>query len=158
MHLATEKDGEDIIKLIVKLLLEFRTNVNSKNKNDKTIQRFAVEQGCPIIVGHMLKHFADLYNKSNSSVINIAVHGCEIGYSKTFTDLLQYGFTVNSKSANNFMHAAVEKGCVKIVEELLTYGAHVNKLYKSALGKGSLHVAIKSGQKEVAKLLINYGY
>ena len=57
------------------------------------------------------------------------------------------------------MHAAVEKGCVKIFEELLTYSAHVNKLYKSALGKGSipLHVAIKSGQKEVAKLLISYG-
>ena len=44
------------------------------------------------------------------------------------------------------MHAAVEKGYVKIVEELLKYGARVNKLYKSTLGKGSipLHVATKN--------------
>ena len=72
MHIAAEKGGEDIIKLIVKLLLECGANVNSKDKNDKTILRFAVEQGCPIIVGHILKHCPDLNDKSNNSILNIA--------------------------------------------------------------------------------------
>ena len=44
------------------------------------------------------------------------------------------------------------------VEELLKYGAHINKSHKLTLGKGSspLRVATKNGQ-EVAKLLISYG-
>jgi ankyrin repeat protein len=57
------------------------------------------------------------------------------------------------------LHAAVEKGYLKIVEELLKYGADVNMLYNSTSGKVymPLHVATKNKQEEVAKLLISYG-
>jgi ankyrin repeat protein len=57
------------------------------------------------------------------------------------------------------LHAAVEKGHLKIVEELLKYGTDVNMLYKPTYGIGSmpLHVAAKNRQEEVAKLLISCG-
>ena len=118
----------------------------------------AVEQGYSITVGHILKHCPDLNEKSNSSVLNVAMQGYEIEYSNIVTDLLQYGFTINPKDAKNFMYSAVKNGYLELVKELLKYGAHVNKLYKSTLGKASipLHVATKNGQEEVAKLLISY--
>jgi len=102
-----------------------------------------------------------VYNESNRSALNVAVCGSRIRYGKIVKNLLQYGFTVNPEDVNNckLLHAAVEKGYLKIVDELLKYDTDVNKLYKSKYGKGymPLHVAAKNKQEEVAKLLISYG-
>ncbi|MEY2393612.1 ankyrin repeat domain-containing protein [Wolbachia endosymbiont of Tettigetta isshikii] len=56
------------------------------------------------------------------------------------------------------LHAAVEKGYLKIVEDLLKYGADVNTLHNSTSKEGftPLHSAAKIKQEEVAKLLISY--
>jgi ankyrin repeat protein len=100
-------------------------------------------------------------NKSNRSTLNVAVHGSGKEYGKIVENLLQYGFTVSPEDVNDckLLHAAVEKGYLKIVEELFKYGTDVNMLGKSTSGKGymPLHVAAKNKQEEVAKLLINYG-
>jgi ankyrin repeat protein len=75
-------------------------------------------------------------------------------------NLLQYGFTVTPEDVNNceLLHAAVEKGYLKVVEEFLKYGIDVNMLYKRKYRSYTLlHVATKTKQEEVAKLLISYG-
>ena len=120
----------------------------------------AVEKGRSVIVEHVLQHCPDVNNESNRSALNVAVHGYENEYGKIIKNLLQYGFTVSPEDVNNceFLHAAVKKGYLKIVEQLLKHGTEVNKLYKS-YGRGCmpLHVAAKNKEEEVAKLLISYG-
>ena len=108
-----------------------------------------------------LKHCPDVNNRSNRSVLNVAVHGYGKEYGRIILNLLQYGFTVNPEDVNNceLLYAAVEKGYLKIVEEILKYGIDVNKLYKPtyAIGCVPLHVAAQYKEEEVAKFLLSYG-
>ncbi|XP_076684261.1 uncharacterized protein LOC143377154 [Andrena cerasifolii] len=146
-------------KKIVKLLLERGAYVDGKDKNDKTILHLAVQYGSPIIVKRILKQCPNLNDKSNSSVLNAAVQGYGVGRREIVKNLLEYGFTVNPEDGFSFMHPAIEKGYVELVEELLEHGADVTMLPDSTLGKDSipLHVATRNGHEEVAELLINYG-
>ena len=112
----------------------------------RTILHLAVKKVCSTIVEHILKHCPDLDNKINSSVLNVAVRGLGIEYRKIVENLLQCGFTVNPKDANDFMHTAVMNGHMELVEELLKHGADVNMLCNSASGRGlgyPLHVVTR---------------
>ena len=144
---------------LVKVLLERGASVDIDDKYDKTILQFAVEQGSSIIVEHILRHRPDLNNERNSGVLSAAVVGWGIENRKIVKNLLQYGFTVNPKDAKNFMHAAVENGYLELVEDMLKRGTGANMLCNSVTREGyiPLHVATKSGQKEVVRLLISYG-
>jgi len=157
LHFAVEKGHERNVKL----LLECGANVHAEDKNGNTVLHYAVKNGYSLIVDHVLKHCPDVNNRSNRNALNVAVHGNGKEYGKIIENLLQFGFTVNPEDVNNceLLHAAVEKGYLKIVEEFLKYGTDVNKLYKSTYGKGymPLHVAARNKQEEVAKLLIRYG-
>jgi ankyrin repeat protein len=97
---------------VVKLLLECKANVDAQDKDGKTVLHFAVENGCSVIIEHVLKHCPDVNNRSNRSTLNVAVHGSGEEYGKIVKNLLQYGFTVSPEDVNNckLLHAAVEKG------------------------------------------------
>jgi ankyrin repeat protein len=157
LHFAVERRQEKFVQL----LLECGANVDAQDKDGKTVLNFAVEKGCSLIVGHVLKHCPDVNNKSNRCALNVAVQGRGGERGQIIENLLQYGFTVNPEDVYNceFLRAAVEKGYLKIVEELLKYGIDVNKLYKLTRGRDyiPLHFATKSKQEEVVKLLISYG-
>ena len=188
LHVATEKDNLNIVELLLKhgadiysktqrggtplcfaiesrhekvvnVLLERGANIGLDDTYDKTMLHFAVEKGSSIIVEHILKHCPDLNNKRNSSVLKVAVKGWGTEYRKIIKNLLRYGFTVNPKDTKNFMYAAVKKGYLELIEELLKHGTGVNMLCNSTSGKGyiPLHVASIKNQVEVAKLLISYG-
>ena len=154
---AVEKGHEKFVRL----LLECGANVDAQDKFRETVLLSAVAEGCSIIIDHVLKHCPDVNNKSNRSALTVAVHGDGIWYGKIIENLLQYCFTVKPEDVNNFelLHAAAEKGYLKIVEELLKYGTDVNVLCSATYEKGylPLHVAIKNKQEEVAKLLKSYG-
>ena len=145
---------------VFKLLLECEADIDAENKFGKTILNFAVEKGQSVIVEHILKRCPDVNNKSNRSALNIAVHGNGAQYKKIVKILLEYGFSVNPEHRNNskLLHAAVQKGYLTIVEELLKYSTDVNILCNSTSINDSmlLHVATKYKQVEVAKLLISY--
>ncbi|MFP3016684.1 MAG: ankyrin repeat domain-containing protein, partial [Wolbachia sp.] len=70
----------------------------------------------------------------------------------------EYGFIVNPEDANNpeLLLAAVEKGYLEIVEDLLRYGADVNMLHNSMCKEDftPLHSAAK---KKDRKTPIFYG-
>jgi len=166
---AQDKDGKTVLhcavenkeEKVVQLLLECGANVDVQDKYGKTVLHRAVEEGCSVIIEHLLKRCPDVNNKSNRSALNVAVRGIGREYGKIIENLLQYGFTVSPEHTNNceLLHAAVEKGYLKTVEEHLKYGIDVNKLYKSKYGIHymPLHFATKNKQEEVAKLLISYG-
>ncbi|XP_076676923.1 uncharacterized protein LOC143373487 [Andrena cerasifolii] len=148
-------------KKLIKLLLEHGANVDAQDQAGKTILYFAVEDGRSLIVQRLLKHHPDVNNRSNRSALNVAVHGNGRDYSKIAENLLQYGLTIDPEDANicKLLHAAVRKGYLTIVEELLKYGHDVNMVDNSGPRKGCtpLHVATKNKQEEIAKLLVSYG-
>jgi ankyrin repeat protein len=166
---AQDKDGRSVLhsaverghEKVVKLLLERGANVDAEDKDGKSVLHSAVVTGCSVIIEQVLRHCPDVNNKSNRSALNVAVRGYRQWYGKIVENLLQYGYTVNPEDVNNceLLHAAVEKGYLKIVEDLLKCGVDVNMLYKPTYGTGymPLHVATRSHQEEVAKLLITYG-
>ena len=152
LQLAVDRGHNEVVKL----LLERGANIDVQSKGGDTILYCAVENGDSVIIEHILKHGPDLNNESNKSALNAAVLGCGRQYSKIVKSLLEYGFTVDPEDRNdcNLLHAAVEKGCLTIVEKLLKYGTDVNiSIYSTS----PLHVATKNKQVEVAKLLISYG-
>ena len=154
LFLAIENRHEKVVELLV----EHGACVDVNDKNNKSVLYRAVEKGNSIIVKHILKHSPNLNSKSNSSVLNIAVQGRGIEYSQIVKNLLEYGFTVTHKDAN-FMHAAIAKGYVEIVKELLKHSTDADMFYKGTSKKRCtpLHVATINGHEEVAKLLISYG-
>ncbi|XP_076288512.1 transient receptor potential cation channel subfamily A member 1-like [Lasioglossum baleicum] len=80
---------------------------------------------------------------------------------KRFETLLQHNLIVNREDVDNpgLLNTAVEKGYLNIVEDLLKYGADINRLNRSRFGRDltALHSAVKTYQVEVAQLLLNYG-
>ena len=141
---------------VVKLLLERGAYVDVQSKGGDTVLYCAVKNGDSVIIEHILKHGPDVNNESNKRAFNAAVLGCGRQYGKIVRSLLQYGFTVGPEDRNdcNLLHAAIEKGCLAIVEKLLKYGADVNI---SICSTSPLLVATRNKQEEVAKLLISYG-
>jgi len=119
LQLAIEKGNEKVVNL----LLEYGANIDAEDKDGKTVLHFAVEKGCSVIIEHVLKHYPGVNNKSNRSALNVAVHGSGKEYGKIVENLLQNGSTVNPGDVNNckLLHAAVEKGYLKIVDVLLKY-------------------------------------
>ena len=133
-HAAVEKGHEKVVKL----LLECDANIDAQDEDGKTVLHYAVEKGCSVIIEHVLKHCPYVNNKINRSALNVAVQGYGEEYGKIVENLLWYGFTVSPEDVNNFklLLAAVEKGYLKIVEELLKYGTDVNMLFKSTYVEG----------------------
>ena len=156
LYFAVEKGCEEVVNL----LLESGANVDAQDKDGRTILYFAIGNGHSVIVKDILKHCPDLNNKSNRSVLSVAMQRYGTQYKDIIKDLLHYGFTVNPEDAKNykFLHAAIEKGCLTIVEQLLKYDTDVNKLYNiSGRGYMALHTATKKRREKVAELLIKYG-
>ncbi|XP_076547719.1 uncharacterized protein LOC117610162 [Osmia lignaria lignaria] len=154
LHMATKAGHETVVNL----LLKHGAKVDAQDKNGKTALYLAVGQKYSNIVKVILKYCPDINNESNRSSFEAAVYGYRKEIVETF---LQHGFTVNPKDIKNpkLLYTAVEKGYLKIVEDLLKYGANVNTLHSSMYKKGftPLHNAANNEQKEMAKLLINYG-
>ncbi|CAL1682579.1 unnamed protein product [Lasius platythorax] len=184
LHLAVEKDSEEIIKLllsrganvdakgkdgitslhiavergylqIVEHLLKHEAYVNfaytSTSREGYTPLYLAVEKGHEKVVKLLLEYGANVDAQDK----DVCSYGKE--YDKIVANLLQYGFTVNPEDVNNrtLLHAAVEKGYLEIVQELLKYGTDVNMLYNSRKGFMPLRIATKNKQEKVIKLAIS---
>ncbi|XP_076680771.1 uncharacterized protein LOC143375485 [Andrena cerasifolii] len=152
LQLAARREHNEVVKL----LLERGANVDVQSEGGDTILHCAAENGDSALIEHILKHGPDVNNKSNKSALNAAVLGCGRQYFRIVKSLLEYGFTVDPEVGNdcNLLHAAVEKGYLTIVEQLLKYGSDVNISISST---SPLHVAIRKKQEEIAKPLISYG-
>ncbi|XP_065564438.1 serine/threonine-protein phosphatase 6 regulatory ankyrin repeat subunit B-like [Artemia franciscana] len=165
---AIEKDGNTSLHIavfkgketIVELLLRYGAKVDNLDKNGKTALHLAVENGSLPTIKYILKYSPDVNNQSNRKSLKIAVIRYTINFKEVVEALLKYGFSISPGDVNNkkLLHAAVEKGYVKIVEDFLKYGANVNTLFgRSRHGKGLtlLHIAVINKQGAVADLLIS---
>ncbi|CAG9765617.1 unnamed protein product [Ceutorhynchus assimilis] len=157
LNLAVEKGSLSIVEL----LLECGAKVDNQDA-EKSVLQVAVENGSLLIVREVLKYCPDINNKSNRNSLEIAVRGFSVVYEKIVEALLEYGLLINPIHANNpeLLHAAIENGYLKIVEDIFKYATEVNMLLNSTSTKGGLtplHNAAKKKQQEVAKLLISYG-
>jgi ankyrin repeat protein len=71
--------------------------------------------------------------------------------------LLSRGANVNAQTKNGVttLHAAAQKGCVKVIEALLEYNADVNSTVET--DRKLLHIAAEYGHLEVVKVLLKFG-
>ncbi|XP_076684312.1 uncharacterized protein LOC143377171 [Andrena cerasifolii] len=156
LRLAIEERYEQVVKL----LLDYGGSINAQDNDNKAVLHFAVKNRSSVMTEHILKHCPDL-NKSNSSILNVAMQGYGDSCNKIVKNLLDYGFTLNPADASNceLLHIAAARGYLTIVEQLLKYGADVNLLDNSISGNGCtpLHAAVRNKEEEIAKLLLSYG-
>ncbi|CAL1689721.1 unnamed protein product [Lasius platythorax] len=166
---------------ISKLLLTNGSRVNSKKEKPfNTPLHFAVINGDIEIVNMLLCRGAniDAKNQYDRTPFHNAVESKNI---EIIELLLNRGAYVNARDSNSItpLHLAVEKGSdeeiiklllsrganvdangyLKIVENLLKHGAHVNSAYTYTCWKGytPLHLAVENGSEEIIKLLLSKG-
>lgn len=153
LHLAIKKKHETIVKL----LLQHGARVDDQDKYGRTTLQVAVEWGYLTIVKDVLKYCPDINNQSNRSCLK-AVQGSSGQYTEIVEALMEYGINLTPEDAkkSQLLYAGIEKGCLKLIVELLKHGADVNTRSLKAGFTTPLHSAVKYQQLEIAKLLISY--
>jgi len=154
---------------ITKLLLTNKANV----KDNPELLNIAVLNEYREIVEVLLEHGADV-NRSDECG-RIALHFTVSGKDREFFGyhvskdpdinvkgeiaklLLCCGANVNAQTKNGIttLHAATQKGYVKVIEALLEHNADVNSTIKSDITP--LHIAAQKGRTEIVQILLKFG-
>jgi ankyrin repeat protein len=154
---------------ITKLLLTNRANI----KDSPDLLNIAVKKECIEIVEALLQHDADI--NASDKYGRTALHFTALSESEGFFGfltnedpdinikgeiaklLLSKGASVDAQTKNGVttLHAAIQKGYVKVVEALLKYNANVNSGVKSDITP--LHLSAQRGNEEISTMLLNKG-
>jgi ankyrin repeat protein len=144
---------------VFRLLSECRANVDTQDKDYKTVLCSAVETGCPVVIEYVLRHSPDvneidLKYKYGRTALHIAAEG---GHLEVVEVLLKFGAVIDSKDEYGItaLHIAVEGGHLEVVEVLLKFGAVIDS--KNDFGITALHIAADKGHLEVVKVLLKIG-
>ncbi|XP_017888124.1 uncharacterized protein LOC108629771 [Ceratina calcarata] len=180
-----------------RLLLSLGANIDIKGNDGYTAIHHSIIQNNSEIIGILLKHkinvvndendlsdameklhsvtFEEIleseyfHNKNKLNSLKDAVCGHEPICEFIVASFSKHGVILNPEDSKNpqLLITSIQKGYLKVVEELLKFGADVNKLYQSPVNYKSevlmnykrttlLHVAVSSRQLEIVRLLINY--
>lgn len=139
---------------VVNKLLEYKVDVNAKDKAGRTALHWAAMQGHNEVAKRLLTVMAGkTEHRKESGIENspsfVPVDGDEV--SQSTTPLLMDAKDMNGKTS---MFYAVSAGHLKVIEALLDAGADCRN--QNDLGATALHVAATAGggQIEVLKLLL----
>lgn len=134
-------------KAMIKLLLNYKADVNAKDENDETpfykgLRSILLEIHCSI-------NDKDFYGPTAKEK--------EAEYIAILIILLESGADINAKTkfGKTPLSASVTYSHREIVELLLDNGADLNSVDKH--GYTSLHIAAYQNKKDIAKILINRG-
>ncbi|KAJ8667125.1 hypothetical protein QAD02_008787 [Eretmocerus hayati] len=144
LHIAVQRECYLIVQV---LLTKVETNVNAQDEYGRVPLHFAMLNACSQAV-------LEKMNLSASICID------QEGSREIVSLLLKNGANVNHKSDwTTPLQIAIEKSCVDIVEELLSYGASTETNFESReyLGLTPLQVASQKGSKEIVDLLLRNG-
>ncbi|CAG9971815.1 unnamed protein product [Clonostachys byssicola] len=140
----------------VKLLLQYRANVNWLNDKSQTPLCFAAEKGHENIIRILINHDAEL-NPFQSAGKSALCYASEAGYESIVRLLIAEGANVNSQDEEErtpLLHAILSNH-VHIAQELIDSGASPHSLDNK--GRSPLSHASERGHDKVAELLINNG-
>ena len=152
---------DDITKT-VKILLDYKVNVNIKNKKDgSTALMSALKLDYSKIVEMLLEHGADVNEKDNNgtTALMLSVNDVMI-WRETVKMLLEHGADVNEKDNNGYtaLMLSVNDDNVKTVKMLLEHGADVD--IQNVNGQTALIYAADSdgeSSEKIVGMLLDHG-
>ena len=111
---------------IVKLLVEYGANVNSKTSSKSIALRAACYDGHLNIAKFLVQHGADI-NALNHNQFNCLDLACWKGHYSLAEYLIQKGVDLNNKDSNGCtaLHECAENGYTEIIDLLLKHGAKI---------------------------------
>lgn len=140
---------------IIKLLFKHGASVDSINSCNQSVLNFAVSTQNVQIVESILEQRPNINKKSNRNALTFALQRyIEFGegYEQIVKSLIHYGFTFTSpdKKCSEILCKLIEKGDVKMVENILK-NCDVKAVFIL------LQAATKNKQVEIVELLISNG-
>lgn len=141
---------------IVKLLLEFGADPESRNVDDQTALMHAARNGHESIVRLLLMNGADVESEDESGW-TVLMHAAVSGHKAIVNMLLDIGANIESKDADGqtaLTHAAIYDH-EAVMKLLLENGAELES--KDAHGQTVLMHAARNGHETIVKLLLDIG-
>ncbi len=138
---------------IVKLLLDYKVNIESYDHNNYTALVYASKSGHSEIVKELLKRGAHVNQRDGQSFA--LLKACKKNHFKVAKLLIKAGANLQShynKMAKTPLMEAANKGYISIVQELIQSKADVN--YSTILNTTALHYATYQGHVLIAECLI----
>ena len=139
LNIAVKKEYKEIVEI----LLQHGADVNAVDKHGRTALHFTVSGEDD---NNFIRFFYD-YDDSEDSDVKTEIVKL----------LLKHGAHVDAKANNGIMtlHAAVQRGHVKVVDALLEHNANVNS--RTTKGTTPLHVGVRKGNKAIITKLLDKG-
>ncbi|XP_008205448.1 putative ankyrin repeat protein RF_0381 isoform X2 [Nasonia vitripennis] len=152
LHIAVKNKDEKMIKL----LLEYNSNVNAKEDHYRTPLHIASVSHCPDIAKILLNAGADINDADKQGLIPFHL-AIRIEDEKMVEFLLQHNANVHAKrdDGKSCLHFAAENRSASIAKILLNKGANINDTTKD--GRTVLHFSAKKGSKELVELFLKLG-
>lgn len=143
---------------IIKMLIEAGADVHKTDKYGFTPFIIASLQSDRETVSHLYHFGANVDHKTldNSSALSLAVENKNQIMAR-YLLFLGASCKTKTKDGNDLIFAALKTGDVKLVADLISYGADINAKRVDSIGETPLLSAIQNQQKEMVQLLLNKG-
>ena len=148
LHAAVMEGNIDIVKI----MLEYRAEVDFKDSNDETALIEAAARGYADIVKVLLDAGPDVNARGDRTVLGSACEGGNLEIVRLLLDLEVHVNTM-SGSGENALHIAFDRGCKEIVKLLMEHGADCN--IKSCDGRTAFHFACQNDDPDILQLLLD---
>jgi len=155
LHQAVEKDDVDVVKK----LLAHKANPGQTDDQEQTILHYAIELKNPQIIELILaKSPPELINQKRARGLTALHEAVEKGDVDIVKKLLGYKAdpNINNDKEMSALHCAVMSDSLQILELILAGATPELLSQKRAGGLTALHDAIKKGDVDVVKKLLEY--
>lgn len=149
LQAAAENGYLDIVSLLLETGAE--PNARPSNVNGITALLAAVSNGHIDIVSVLLKYKSDVdYELDGATALHMAIQN-------VYPNIVQSLLMCRAKVYDTALQAAVETGCVELVQLLLEHKAIINDESVEPRDRTELQTAAGNGHIEVVRLLLDHG-
>jgi ankyrin repeat protein len=143
---------------VIKELAKYKLNLDKANKNGHTPTYIAAQNGHVSAIAELAKHKVDL-NKSSNDGVTPAIIAAYMGHVGVIAELAKHKVDLDKADNTGWTPAqvAAQYGHVFVLEELAKHNVDLNKISSCVEKTTALHLAVKKGHINCARLLIKAG-
>jgi len=150
LHLGVENGNKDVVELLIANGADVNAKRNTRSRKASTALHDAVDAARGDIVELLIAHGADVNTRTDLGITPLYIAERN-GYTEIAELLLKHG----AKEISPSLFGAFTYVDIDQIQVLIAQGADVNA--KNNSGQTLLHLACRTGNKEVAVLLIDKG-